>query len=595
MENIEKTKTIINKMFDLEYNDGLEGEQLTIAILHQYFEKLRKQNKMDPQSQYFSDIKNGERCVKKWRDLNNKQTPATFEKYLLLASIFSCDFRDIVYLEYDEEERDKGAFEFRFSFEQADDDESFINVDLPCIRDRMYRGVERFGFLKSDIETLSIRRKIKFDGKTILDRALGFIRKNQLESTANELINKLYSVIFSWKTRRAPVSLGLLIMFEQIMGIDILELYNPEYLSFRLDLRSLKDYFPQSRKNSLHYFKAPNIVKEKVRYFLEENQLNIHCVKKSTVIVRQNDKYGIIIANEDTFRYLPPIYQYIASSGDKFYAVENNNVFFVDVESWSSAEIIENSTVSKSVARQNIEQNIVYAVSAIINKGYRYFEIDGGIIIMSPNDKATIAHLEEHTKCRKTIKSFEKGRIYYGLIVNENFIIPPIYEQKITEGEDIYTVWKNGKAQFLNEIGIALPFQEYDDASIFSEGLCVVGKWGKYGYIDIHGEEVIPLQFDYATDFSEGLACVTLGEKDGYINTRGELVIPATYNNGYKFNQGLSVVEKQGKYGYINKKGEQVLPFIYDNAATFTDGKAAVISCGKLITKAITKDKVIGI
>ncbi len=588
MENIEKTKALINKMFDLKYNGEFDGEKLAIGLFYEYFERLRDDGKIDSQSQYFSDIKNGQRCVKKWRDLNNRQTPATFEKYLVLASIFSCDFRDIVYLDFDDQERVRGAFEFRFSFEQFDDD--FVYVDLPCIRDKMHRGIERFGFLRSDNETLAIRRKTNFDGKTTLDRALNFIKKNHLESTANELLNKLSSVIFAWKTRRAPVSLGLLIMFEQITGINIFELYNPEYLSFKLDLKQLAAYFPESRSETLHYLNATSIVKDKIKYFLEENQLKIHCVKKNTVIVKKNKKYGIIIAEGERLRYLSPNYEYIAGSGDKFYAIENDEVFHIKTKASSFTDIIETSVSKKGIIKKQFldrEQDIAYAVSAIINYGYKYFEIDGDIMVMNHEGKVSIARADEQTSIGQAIKVFENGRAYYGLIVNSNLIIPPIYDKKIIEGEGIYTTRKNGKAVFLNSIGINLLFGEYDDASIFSEGLCVVSNKGKYGYINADGEEAIPLQFNFATDFSEGLACVSVGEKDGYINKDGNMVIATTFTNGYKFSDGLAVVEKGGKCGYIDKYGKEILPLIYDNATAFLDGVATVISCGKLITKRI--------
>lgn len=588
MENILKTKAIINKMLDLEYNEEFEGEKITVGLLYEYFERLRKENKMDSQSQYFSDIKNGQRCVKKWRDMNDRQTPSTFEKYLILASIFSCDFRDIVYLEFDDEERARGAFEFQFSFQQDEESDDLISVDLPCIRDKMYHGVERFGFLKSDSETLSLRRKIKYDGKTTLDRALVFIRKNQLESTANELLNKLSSVIFAWKTRRAPVSIGLLIMFEQIMGIDILELYNPEYLNFNLNLVQLNSYFPKSRKDRLSNLNAGGIVKDKIHFFLEENMLKIHCVKRNTIVVRKNKKYGMIFVDGDESRYIPPVYEYITGSGDKIFAVESDKVFRISIESSDISDIVETATTHKGSVRQKFVyevENIANALNVIINRGYRYFEIDGGIIVMDPEGKAKMARIDAQMPEGRSIKTFEKGRIYYGLMVNKDLIIPPIYEQKIIEGEGIYTVRKDGKIFFLNSVGVLLPYSEYDDASSFSEGLCVVSKNGKYGYINIEGEEAIPLQFEFATDFSEGLACITIGDKDGYIDRFGNLVISPAFSNGYKFNQGLSVVEKHGKYGYIDNKGEQILPCIYDNASAFSEGKVAVISCGKLITK----------
>lgn len=49
---------------------------------------------------------------------------------------------------------------------------------------------------------------------------------------------------------------------------------------------------------------------------------------------------------------------------------------------------------------------------------------------------------------------------------------------------------------------------QYEDASLFSDGLAAVKKDGKWGYIDTEGKTVIPFQYDLAYEFNEGYAIV---------------------------------------------------------------------------------------
>ena len=72
---------------------------------------------------------------------------------------------------------------------------------------------------------------------------------------------------------------------------------------------------------------------------------------------------------------------------------------------------------------------------------------------------------------------------------------------------------------------------DWDDASVFSEGLAYVGKNGKYGYIDTSGKLVIPCEWDDAGIFDEGIAPVEMDGKWGCIDTTGKLVVPCGYDD----------------------------------------------------------------
>lgn len=88
-------------------------------------------------------------------------------------------------------------------------------------------------------------------------------------------------------------------------------------------------------------------------------------------------------------------------------------------------------------------------------------------------------------------------------------------EQEVVEQKDIYS----SNLDESDEV-------EYDYVSGFFEGLAVA--WfdsDKEGYINEDGEIVIEFQFEDASVFSEGLAAVKVGDKWGYINKKGEIII----------------------------------------------------------------------
>ncbi|MEP7093528.1 MAG: WG repeat-containing protein, partial [Flavobacterium sp.] len=89
----------------------------------------------------------------------------------------------------------------------------------------------------------------------------------------------------------------------------------------------------------------------------------------------------------------------------------------------------------------------------------------------------------------------------------------------------------------------------------------------KYGYIDIYENILIPFEYDDLTLFSEGLACVKKNGKFGFINRKGKIVIPIQFEDETYFQKiGLAQVKKNGLYGFINKKGKEIILIIYQNA-----------------------------
>lgn len=145
-----------------------------------------------------------------------------------------------------------------------------------------------------------------------------------------------------------------------------------------------------------------------------------------------------------------------------------------------------------------------------------------------------------------------------------------------------------------------IPFEngEYDNISVFSEGVYQVSKNGKYGLIDKSGNIILPLDYENfdkhrgvygsynGTPYNFGKSLVKITKKDGtgkdkhgLINLKGEIVLPAEYDyitaNDTK-EQGLIKISKTIKEnidgdeksyelsGLVDKSGKILFPAEYD-------------------------------
>jgi len=181
------------------------------------------------------------------------------------------------------------------------------------------------------------------------------------------------------------------------------------------------------------------------------------------------------------------------------------------------------------------------------------------------------------------VSKFKEGLINckengnWGFIdINNNFIIPPIYQyaREFSEGKSAVSPYKTlqGKPNkktlfgFINHQNEMIIPPVFEGADIkFSEGLCAVWNNG-YGYIDTKGELVIPYDLALGEHFSEELAVFQPKGKNknyGFIDKTGKIVIEPIFTAADNFENGLAsvIVGKEYenyRYGYIDKKGNYV-------------------------------------
>lgn len=133
---------------------------------------------------------------------------------------------------------------------------------------------------------------------------------------------------------------------------------------------------------------------------------------------------------------------------------------------------------------------------------------------------------------------------------------------------------KNKQWGFINESGEEMIKPDYEEVSLFSEGLAAVQKDGKYGYINKAGKVIIPFAYDDAEAFKNNTAIVRKQDKSGLIGRRGEELIPFIYDDLADPSENIYVAVLNEKSGYIARSGKKLTDFIFDFAGDFRDGYA---------------------
>ncbi len=159
---------------------------------------------------------------------------------------------------------------------------------------------------------------------------------------------------------------------------------------------------------------------------------------------------------------------------------------------------------------------------------------------------------------------------------------------------------KRGFADTTGKVVIPLIYQ---DAALFSEGICAVMKDNKkWGFIDKTGKEITEFKYDKLSSFSDGVAFGELAGKYGLIDKQGKEIVSLhpdglegftkTFldnvekgkNTGHfifddyqSFSENLGAVKLKEKYGFIDKSGAIVIPIIYDRVESFYKGTAIVL------------------
>lgn len=576
------SKTIINKLMEMNKR-GVSAEDITANIFYNYYEFLRQNDYS--RVKLYSDVQAVKNVIFSWKNFNDTQLPRTYEKNLLLASIFSCEISDLVYVK---ENGNNRTFEFSldFMFTKVDDVSGKIEIYLPRIR---VAAGEKGDVYSQDINTLDkcykifSVKKLDEDGLTLLDRISEFITENGYEQSIEAIERHLRSVYFTWKNRRAPGSVESLLLFSAITGLDLHEMYRPVYEKHQFNI-----YWERYKESNINKLKTTDATKKFIESYFENENIEGLKYGNDYIVTKQGEKFGIILLKDGYIYYLDTKYKYIYKDKEKIWVIDGNEIFEVNENDMKLlTDSSTNITNVNCLPVINLCNSLTLLTVVSILGRYVIQKFTGGILIWDRlEDTIVECKCIDINEKEKHFVRYENGRRLYG-ILTETILIPPLYDRKIVSGENMYAVCKDGKYGYLDSLGRLTINNIYDEAGAFSEGYAAVCQNGKYGYLDYDNNLKIDFLFDEATEFHEGLAPVMQDDKAGYIDKTGAIVIPLIYDRAFRFSEGIAVIEIAGKYGYVDKNGEIVLPAIYDDASLCRNGNVKVLSCGKLINKKI--------
>ncbi len=176
------------------------------------------------------------------------------------------------------------------------------------------------------------------------------------------------------------------------------------------------------------------------------------------------------------------------------------------------------------------------------------------------------------------------------------YVINPQFDDATMFREGIARVKKNGKYGYIHPDGTYLCNPVYVEATIFHDGMAwTVKEKGAPTAIDRNGKELFTVKNVNAVwCYSEVMASFQALDKNGdmrfgFRNNKGEVAIPNQFTYVGSFSQGLAAVSKEySPYGYIDKSGDIRIDYQF-SAAWMFDGK------GNAIVKADGSEGLFGI
>jgi hypothetical protein len=113
-----------------------------------------------------------------------------------------------------------------------------------------------------------------------------------------------------------------------------------------------------------------------------------------------------------------------------------------------------------------------------------------------------------------------------------------------------------------------------------SEGYRPVRRNGRYGFINEDGLLMIPNRYEDVMPFSEDRAGIKIRNKWGFIDHTDRIVVQPVYDKALPFTNGLSKVSQKNKWGMIDREGKIVVQVRYDSVQVLTSGRVLIQADG---------------
>lgn len=169
------------------------------------------------------------------------------------------------------------------------------------------------------------------------------------------------------------------------------------------------------------------------------------------------------------------------------------------------------------------------------------------------------------------------------------YVINPQFDDVTMFHNGIARVKKDEKYGYIRKDGSYLCLPVYKNATIFSDGVAwTVMEKGEPVAIDTKGQELFTAKGARSVrNFSDGLAAFDVRSPDGniycgYMDKKGNVIISPSHWIAKPFNNGLAAVAgKSFTFGYINQKGKLVIAYQFNEARMFDENGRAIVKSDK--------------
>jgi hypothetical protein len=227
------------------------------------------------------------------------------------------------------------------------------------------------------------------------------------------------------------------------------------------------------------------------------------------------------------------------------------------------------------------------------NSKWGFLDNNGDTIIQFGKYKF-LNPIDDHGMILAHLHSGKEGYID----INENILIPFIYNDVGVFSIDLAPAEKDGKFGYINRKGDAIIDFKYQEAGYFkTPGIAKVRNENGYGLIDTSENIILKFEYKDIDVFREqNVAILEKDNKFGFYFLNEKRLSPLVFDKIYKsqierplevcsncakkvpFNKGVALVEKENQYALINDQFEEVIPFgLYDSIQPINMGGLAII------------------
>ncbi len=168
-----------------------------------------------------------------------------------------------------------------------------------------------------------------------------------------------------------------------------------------------------------------------------------------------------------------------------------------------------------------------------------------------------------------------------GRIVHREMPATQLTEWTGPSSEGFRPVRRNGRYGFINEDGLLMIPNRYEDVMPFSESRAGIKIRNKWGFIDRTDRIVIQPVYDKVQPFTSGLSKVCQKDKWGLIDNDGKIRVPVRYDSVHVLPSGRVLIQSEGYFGIANMEGDILLHTKYESVTDLNNGMIIVKQNGK--------------